>query len=267
MVASWLLWLTMKVSTPQSDGGLRQPPSRSLPFRGSTDFNSPHLQRPGQDVPLRSNSLRHWLRDPGPRVSLETWRLLGASRYPSSHQDHSRAFMGPPSGDYGNSSRDPDSSSFHSDASFQAQEQNWDNSHRSFSTSALVSNSSPSRGATGAEDYPPLNLPRPLITRKTYGELLAKVLVDLNLPHFVVESHPPMVSTGPQGAGLAVDEVTLREVLDAFAQQEPKIKLTSIILLPSEYCLPFANTSADLHLWTPTLWLCTDIMVLSLWLQ
>ncbi len=53
--------------------------------------------------------------------------------------------------------------------------------------------------------------------------------------HLLVEGPPPTVSpwapvrdesTCPQGVGLAVDEAMLRKVLDAFAQPEPKIKLT-----------------------------------------
>lgn len=59
------------------------------------------------------------------------------------------------------------------------------------------------------------------MTRKPYGELLRKVLSDLNLPHLLVEGPPPTVppwapvgddSAGPQGAALAVDESTLREI-------------------------------------------------------
>lgn len=57
-----------------------------------------------------------------------------------------------------------------------------------------------------------------------------------NLPHLLVEGSPPTMYcvsmgpcqgrvTGPQGAALAVDESTLREVLNNFAQPELKIKM------------------------------------------
>ncbi len=135
----------------------------------SQDFRSPSSRPVNREFP----------RDRFPPICQEE---SGATRYHLSRHVDSRAFLGPLSGDYGILPRDPRSSSFHSDASFQAQDQNWDTGHRLFGSSAPVSTSSPSRGATGVEVCPPWNLPHPLTTRKPYGELLAKVLADLNLP-------------------------------------------------------------------------------------
>ncbi len=79
------------------------------------------------------------------------------------------------------------SRSYYFDVSFQAQTQNLESRHRSFDASAAVSTSSPNLGFDGAGDHPLLCLPCRLTTRKPYGELLRKVLSDLNLPHLLVE--------------------------------------------------------------------------------
>ncbi len=134
-------------------------------------------------------------RERGPSSQQEDWESSsdrlpssyqgesGASRYPQSQHEDSQVFTGPPTGDDRQLARDPRlSRSFHSDARFQAQEQNWDSGRRSFSNSAPVSTSSPSRGFTGSEYYPPLSLPQPLTTRKPYGELPRKVFLDLKPP-------------------------------------------------------------------------------------